>query len=118
MRREVALPGALTIEALPGQHEWTVSVAGRVVIETSPALRATLLDVIRRRVSPVIVVDVSRVSYLDTSGVATLLEASNLARARAVRLRLVGLTGEPKILAQVTEMDRIFLALGSDVEVH
>jgi len=116
MRSAAPDTGGLTVETLRGRSESTVRVSGRVVIETSPRLRAVLRDLIHQRVSPVLVLDVSGVSYLDTSGVATLLEASHLGRARAVRLRLVGLSGEPKILAQVTEMDRIFLALGSDVE--
>jgi anti-sigma B factor antagonist len=93
-----------------------VSVTGRVVIETSPRLRAALLEAIRSRVSPVLVIDMFGVGYLDTSGVATLLEASRLARANGVRLRVLGLTGEPEMLARVLEMDHIFSALGSEVE--
>jgi anti-sigma B factor antagonist len=107
---------ALTIATTWGRPESKVSVSGRVVIDTSPRLRAALLQAIRKRFSPVIVVDMSDVSYLDTSGVATLLEASRLARAHACRLRVLGLAGEPEMLARVLEMDRIFLALGSEVE--
>ena len=108
---------ALSIETHPGASESTISASGRVVIETSPQLRSTLLESIRRRVSPVIVIDVAGVTHLDTSGIATLLEASQRARARAVQLRVVGLTGEPKVLADVTELARIFAAHGSVVEV-
>jgi anti-sigma B factor antagonist len=114
----VNLPGAasLTIDTSWGQSESTVRVSGSVVIDTSPQLRASLLRAVERRVSPAIVIDLSRVTYLDTSGVATLLDAARVARVHAAHLRVVGLTGEPKMLAQVSEMDRIFLALGSAVE--
>jgi anti-anti-sigma factor len=114
----VNLPGAasLTIDTSWRQPESTVWVGGLLVVDTSPRLRAVLLDSIGHRVSPAIVIDLSRVTYLDTSGVATLLEAARVARAHAVRLRVVGLAGGPKMLAQITEMDRIFLALGSAVE--
>lgn len=110
------VPSALEIATTRGRPESRVSVSGRVVIDTSPRLRAALLDAIRKPLSSVLVVDMSGVSYLDTSGVATLLEASRLARAHACRLRVLGLAGEPEMLARVLEMDRIFLAVGSEVE--
>jgi anti-sigma B factor antagonist len=111
-------PGAaaLTIDTSSGQSESTVRVSGSLVVDTSPQLRAFLLQALERRVGPAIVIDLSRVTYLDTSGVATLLDAARVARAHAVRLRVVGVAGEPKMLAQVIEMDRILLALGSNVE--
>jgi anti-sigma B factor antagonist len=104
---------ALTVDTSSGS---TVRVSGSLVVDTSPKLRALLLQAIERRVGPTIVIDLSLVTYLDTSGIATLLDAARVARAHAVRLRVVGVAGEPKMLAQVTEMDRIFLALGSAVE--
>jgi len=114
----VNLQGAvsLTIDASLGPSESTIRVSGPFVVDTSPRLRAFLLDAIERRVSPVIVIDLSHVTYLDTSGVATLLDVARVARTRAMRLRVVGLAGGPKMLVQVSEMDRIFLALGSTVE--
>jgi anti-anti-sigma regulatory factor len=58
----------------------------------------------------------SGVNYLDTSAVATLVEAARVGRAHGVRLRVIGLAAGPRMLAQVSEMDRIFLTLGSAVE--
>jgi anti-sigma B factor antagonist len=116
MAGRATTPTALTTATTRGRRESAVSVTGRVVIETSPRLRAALLEAIRTHSNPVLTVDVSGVSYLDTSGVATLLEASRLARAHGVRLRVLGLAGEPEMLARVLEMEHIFPALGSDVE--
>jgi anti-sigma B factor antagonist len=107
---------ALTLEIAGGPGDSTVRVSGRAIIDTSPRLRALLLELLRKCASPVVVVDFSGVTYLDTSGVATLLEAAQVARSREVRLRVTGLAGEPKLLVQVTELDRIFEALGSEVE--
>jgi hypothetical protein len=60
-------------------------------------------------------VDLSALSYLDTSVVATLLEAARIASsAQGVRLRVIGLIGEPRMLAQIAELDVIFRAYGSD----
>jgi anti-anti-sigma regulatory factor len=63
-----------------------------------------------------VVIDFTRTTYLDTSAAATLIEAAMLARDRGVPLRVVGLSGEPRLLAEVLELDRIFRALGSAVE--
>jgi anti-anti-sigma regulatory factor len=60
----------------------------------------------------------SGLNYLDTSGVATLLEAAHVAREHGVRLRVVDLGGEPRMLAQIAEIDRIFRAYGSEVELE
>jgi anti-sigma B factor antagonist len=106
----------MTVDMLSAGPESMMRVSGSLVVDTSPQLRAFLLQAVERRIGPAIVIDLSGVSYLDTSGIATLLEAARVARAHAVRLRVVGVDGEPKMLAQVTEMDRIFLALGSAVE--
>ena len=115
--RPAAAEGAWSIETCRGQAESSIKAAGRVVIDTSPDLRTALRDLILEQPSPVVVVDMTRVERLDTSGIATLLEGAQLARARSVSLRVVGLSGEPKALAEVTELDRIFSALGSRVEL-
>jgi anti-sigma B factor antagonist len=114
----VNLPAAasLTIDTSSGQLESTVRVSGFLVIDTSPQLRACLLRIVERRVSPAIVIDLSGVSYLDTSAIATLVEAARVARAHGVRLRAIGLAGGPGTLVQVTELDRILVTLGSAVE--
>lgn len=53
---------------------------------------------------------------MDTSGLATLLEVLNTAHGRSVRLRLRGLNGQPRKLAELVELEQIFQASGSEVE--
>ena len=107
----------MVIETSQGPSESRISVTGGLVIESSPHLRALLMKAIRQGTSAVLVIDLSALSYLDTSGVATLLEAARIASARQVRLRVIGLTGEPRMLAQITELDVIFRAYGSEFEL-
>jgi len=109
--------GDFVIETSQDAFESRISVTGRLAIESSPRLRALLMKAIRKGSSAVLVIEMSGLSYLDTSGVATLLEAAHVASAQGVRLRVVGLSGEPRMLAQITEIDRIFGAYGSDVEL-
>jgi anti-sigma B factor antagonist len=107
----------LTIETSQAPSESRISVTGRLVIESSPHLRALLIKTIRTGTNAVLVIDMSGLSYLDTSGVATLVEAADVARAQGVRLRVLGLNGEPRMLAQIAEIDRILRAYGSEVEL-
>jgi anti-sigma B factor antagonist len=88
---------------------------GVITVDSSPRLRTTLLGVIRKSVG-FVVVDLSEVTRIDTSGLATLLEALNSAHEHSVRMRVVGLNGQPRRLAELAQLDQIFRALGSEVE--
>jgi anti-anti-sigma regulatory factor len=63
-----------------------------------------------------IVIDFTESPYLDTSAIATLLEAATLASKRGVRLGVIGLSGEARFVAEATELDHIFIALGYEVQ--
>ncbi|MCC6860780.1 MAG: STAS domain-containing protein [Bryobacterales bacterium] len=93
-----------------------IDVSGRVTVDSSPRLRSVLLGLLRRNPPPLVTVDLSGVSYLDMSGIATLLEALKAARGRSVKLRVTGMGGHLRMLAEVTELDQIFRAAGSEVE--
>ena len=62
------------------------------------------------------VIDLSALSYLDMAGIATLLEALKAARESSVKLRLTGIGGQARTLAEVAQLDTIFHAWGSEVE--
>jgi len=53
-------------------------------------------------------VNLSDVSYIDTSGLATLVEAVRLARKQSTRLLVVGMRDQPWYLFEITHMDRLF----------
>ena len=108
--------GEITVHIVPGSEPLTVAVAGRVTVDSSPNLRSVLLGLLRRATAPVVVIDLSAVSYLDMSGIATLLEALKAARERSVKLRLAGMSGQVRTLAEIVQLDTIFRAWGSEVE--
>lgn len=95
--------------------ETTVTVVGRVSMESSPYLRWLLLQLIRRQKSAVIAVDIGGVTNLDTSGIATLLEVLPVAGQQLVKLRLVGVRGQPRMLVEMTNLAAVYLAAGSEV---
>jgi anti-sigma B factor antagonist len=107
--------GEIDVQVVPGGKDSTIEVGGRVTVDSSPRLRAVLHEQIRAGTSRVLAIDFSRVSRCDTAGIATLLEAARVAQAHRVRLRMVGLQAEVRVLAEVTEMDAVFRAFGSEV---
>jgi anti-sigma B factor antagonist len=108
--------GEITIHVVPGSNQVTVAIAGRTTVDTSPDLRSVLLKLLRRGTTPVVVIDLSALSYLDMSGVATLLEALKTARERSVRLYLAGMSGQVRALAEIAQLDTIYRNWGSEVE--
>jgi anti-anti-sigma factor len=93
-----------------------LDVSGRMTIDSSFHLRPVLHAAVAAASPAGVVTDCTRTTYLDTSAAATLIEAAMLARDRGVPLRVVGLSGQPRLLAEIIELDRIFRALGSEVE--
>jgi anti-sigma B factor antagonist len=108
--------GEITVHVVPADSQITVAVAGRVTVDTSPNLRSVLVDLLRRNGAPVMVIDLSAVSYLDMSGMATLLETLKAAGEHSVKLRLTGMSGQSRTLAEIAHLDAIFRASGSEVE--
>jgi anti-sigma B factor antagonist len=94
----------------------TVVVSGRVTVDSSPHLRPVLHEAIGAAPPAGVVIDFTAARYLDTSAIATLLEAATLASKRGVALGVIGLGGETRLLAEATELDRIFLAMGYEVQ--
>jgi anti-sigma B factor antagonist len=93
-----------------------VTVTGRVTVDSSPQLRPVLHEAISAAPPAGVVIDFTAARYLDTSAIATLLEAATLAWKRGVRLGVIGLGGEARFVAEATELDRFFAAMGYEVQ--
>jgi len=79
-------------------------------------MRSTLIDALRTKPAK-LSVDLSGVSYIDTSGLATLVEAERRARKQGTKLVLYGLHDQPRYLLEVTHLDRLFESAGSEMAV-
>jgi anti-sigma B factor antagonist len=66
-------------------------LSGRIDIDSSPAVRNGLLRMLQPPSAKIVNVDLSCVTYIDSSGVATLIEALKIARGNKTELRLQGL---------------------------
>ncbi|MFV1958175.1 MAG: STAS domain-containing protein [Planctomycetota bacterium] len=82
-------------------------VDGQVDMHTSPELRRHLRQVLEAKNSPV-VIDLSSVSFIDSSGLATLIEALQGVGRYGGKLRLVGLAPAVKNLFRLSNLTSIF----------
>jgi anti-sigma B factor antagonist len=95
-------------EKLPG-----VSIQGPVNIDTSSEMRRLIAEALHS-IPPAVTVDLSGVPYLDTSGLATLLEASRIARLQGTRLIVAGLHDQPRELIHFTQIDHLIEIAGPE----
>jgi anti-sigma B factor antagonist len=84
------------------------SLKGRIDIDSSPALRDQLIAVLHAPHPRALSIDLSGVTHIDSSGVATLIEALRMARNRKTELRLQGLNDRLQRLFEATGILSLF----------
>ena len=83
-----------------------ISFEGRISIDNSNAMRNRLGEALKLKPKE-IDVDLSRVTSIDISGLATLLETTRIARDQGTRLRIGGIQGQVQLLFAITRLDQI-----------
>ena len=83
-----------------------ISFEGRISIDNSNAMRNQLGKALKLKPKE-IDVDLSRVTSIDISGLATLLETTRIARDQGTRLRIGGIQGQVQLLFAITRLDQI-----------
>ena len=83
-----------------------VDVSGDIDMGTSPGLRRLLLESLSK--TPRLVVNFSDVRYIDSSGIASLVEVLMKARTSKKRLVLYGLNKTVQEVLQLTRLTTVF----------
>lgn len=84
-----------------------IVVSGEVDLSTSPKVRDALLDCILGGVQ--VVVDLASVSYIDSSGVASLVEAFQNAKNRGQGFALANVGETPLRVLKLARLDQVFV---------
>jgi anti-sigma B factor antagonist len=84
------------------------SLYGRIDIDSSPAVRDQLIALLHASHPSTVSIDLSGVTHLDSSGVATLIEALRIARNCKTELRLQGLHDRLNRLFEATGILSLF----------
>ena len=87
-------------------HYKVLHLTGEVDLDNSPALRQMVLDILRDEHS--LLADFSKLTYIDSSGVATFVEALNLARSKGLSFSIVGAADVPLQVLQLSRLDGVF----------
>jgi anti-sigma B factor antagonist len=88
--------------------EWQVSLSGRITIDSSPDLRILLMRRLESPLCRILTVDLFDVVYIDTSGLAILVELLKSARSRGKAFRLRRLGERPRYLLESTRLLHLF----------
>jgi anti-sigma B factor antagonist len=101
----------LTVEA-PVSGCAIIRVAGEIDLDEAPALRAALMGSLASGPNRV-VADLSDVTFMDSSGLAALIEVNRAFAAASAHLRLV--LSEPRVLRvfELTNLHTVFAIFGS-----
>ena len=85
---------------------------GDIDMASSPLLRSRLQEAESSRASRV-VVDLTGVSYMDSSGVATLVEAMQVSRRAGQQLVLFGMQDRVRSIFEIAKLDSVFTIVES-----
>ena len=83
-----------------------VAVQGEIDYHSSPMLRQQILDQLGQGRS--LIVDMSEVSFVDSSGIASLVEGLQYARGRQLAFALAGVQDGPMRVLHLTRLDSVF----------
>jgi anti-sigma B factor antagonist len=96
----------MTLEIKTVNGAAVVALTGDVDLQTSPAVRQKLLECLEKNTR--IVVDMSAVNYIDSSGVASLVEAFQVSRKKSAVFALASVSGAAMRVLSLARLDKVF----------
>lgn len=85
-----------------------LDVVGDIDLYNSPEVRKALLGALREKRSPRVIVNLKGVRYIDSSGVASLVEGLKASREAGIRLGLLGLSPAAREVLELSRLIRLF----------
>jgi anti-sigma B factor antagonist len=79
-------------------------VNGEINISSSPELKKSF----EKNPSKKVVIDLAQVGYIDSSGLATLVEMLKKTKSQGGSLALAGMSDKVKSLFEITKLDKLF----------
>ena len=88
-----------------------VCFTGDVDLQSSPEARKVLLEHVGRKMP--VLVDLSKVNYIDSSGIASLVESLQVARKGGEDLLLVSVSEAALRVLELARLDKVFTICGN-----
>ena len=92
-----------------------IRLSGEVDLSWSQQVRKAVLAALEDH--PAVGVELSQVSYIDSSGIAALVEGFQSARARGSRFALVAVSDAVRAVLELARLDRVFLIVSDPAGV-
>lgn len=100
-------PGELKVRAEVREGAVLVIPSGEIDLTSSPVLRQELKRLQAEKPS-LVLIDLGEVPYMDSAGVATLVEAMQFARKTSTRLVLFALQEKVRSIFEISRLDTVF----------
>jgi len=91
-------------------------LSGDIDFANSPELRQTLLREIQESRTPRVVLNLSQIRYIDSSGIASLVEGLKASRDLGSRFILFGLSTAARETLQLSRLIRVFEVYDNEVQ--
>ena len=85
-----------------------LDITGDIDLASSPELRKILLRELKEKRTPRVIANLVGVRYIDSSGVASLVEGLKASRDTGMRFALVGLSKGAREVLQLSRLIKIF----------
>jgi anti-sigma B factor antagonist len=85
-----------------------VDVVGDITLYNSPDMRKMLIDLLKTQRKPRVIVNMLNVKYIDSAGVASLVEGLKIARDLKSTFALFGLSRTAREVLELTRLIKVF----------
>jgi anti-sigma B factor antagonist len=98
------------------QDAVVIDVSGQIDLFSSPKMRAAILAALNKGQVSRVAINMHEVMYMDSSGVASLVEGLQLARTKKRFFLLFGLRQRAKQVLELARLDKIFTIRATELE--
>jgi anti-sigma B factor antagonist len=85
-----------------------LDLTGDITLFNSPEIRKVLLSLLKEKRVPQLLVNMTSVKYVDSSGIASLVEGLKISRDHNARFALYGLSKPARTVLELTHLLRVF----------
>ena len=96
----------MTYNTLKKDNYSIIMLSGDIDMSSSTGARQQILDSLSQNEN--IMVDLSKVTYIDSSGVASLVEGFQTAKAKKLEFLLIGVSDAAMMVFKLARLDKIF----------
>jgi len=104
------------ITTRPNGVAMIVDLTGDITLYNSPDLRRMLMELLKVKSVPRVLVNLTSVKYIDSAGVACLVEALKVSRELKLEFALFGLSSVAKEVFELSRLIRVFEVYDTEEE--